>query len=335
MVNSSEKLLSSIGEFGLIKFIKKNNTRALKEHNVKIDIGDDCFVFAAGKNARYAVTSDILIENIHFKTKWSSPEQIAAKAVEVNVSDIASMGCCKPLYMFVSAGFPEKTKAAFAKKFFIALKKNCDKYSIHIAGGDTVKADKLTVSITLIGLCLSDPVSRSGAKESDIICVSGSFGDSGAGFDILNSGKINLKQHEKKLVRKHLEPEARLDIAYKMFQNNIKITSMTDSSDGLLKSVELLTSDYKKGAVIYLDKIPVSSELSEFSKKDKRKIYHYALNGAEEFELVFTIAARDKAKLQKILPSVSVIGSVDNSGKIKYFDKGIKTEMKYDGFKHF
>lgn len=335
MVITSQKLLSSLGEFGLIEFIKNNNTKSKRYHNVILDIGDDCFGFSSVKNSKYVVTTDILIEDVHFKTKWATPEQIGKKAVEVNVSDIASMGSAKPLYLFISIGIPKNTEISYAKRLFKTIKKNCDKYGIHIAGGDTVKSDKITISITLIGICKGKVIPRFGAKNSDIICVSGQFGDSGAGLDILSAEKKKLKIYEKKLVKKHLEPKARLDIANLMLKNKINVTSMTDSSDGLFKSIELLTTDYNKGAVVYMDKIPVSKELAEYTNKDKNKKYHYALNGAEEFELVFTINPKDKTKLQKLIPEISYIGYVDKSKKIKYFEKNNETEIKYNGYKHF
>ena len=121
-----------------------------------------------------------------------------------------------------------------------------------------------------------------------------------------------------------------------MFENKINATSMTDSSDGLFKSIELLTKDYGKGAVIFLDKIPVSKELIEFTNGNRDKKYRYALNGAEEFELVFTIKPQDKAKLQKLIPGISYIGHVSSKSKeIKYFEKNNEIGMKYNGYKHF
>ncbi len=113
-----KKSLSKFGEFELIDFIKKNNTLALKNHNVNVDIGDDCFCFNSHKNAKYLVTTDILIENVHFKKDWSSPETIARKAIEVNVSDIASMGSAKPLYAFLSIGISRNTSKDYIKRFF-------------------------------------------------------------------------------------------------------------------------------------------------------------------------------------------------------------------------
>lgn len=334
MKSKNDKSLSALGEFGLIEFIKRNNPKPEKRHNVSLDIGDDCFCFKPHKNSKYVVTADILIENVHFKKNWATPEQIAKKAVEANVSDIASMGSAKPLYLFVSIGIPGNTGSGYVKRLFKSIKKTCLKYGIHISGGDTVAAKYLTISITLIGISSGRIITRSGAKKGDLICASGAFGDSGAGLDILRQNKKNLKGFEKNLIKRHLEPEAALETA-NLISKNIDITSMTDSSDGLFKSAELLTSDNKKGAVINLESVPFSKNLVKYTNGDNYKKYCYALFGAEEFELVFTVNPADKDRLKKLAPSVSFIGYVDNGNGVKYFENGKRKNFKYGGYSHF
>ncbi|MFA7074811.1 MAG: thiamine-phosphate kinase [Endomicrobiaceae bacterium] len=330
------KTLSSLGEFGLINFIKKNNTHAQKYHNVCVDIGDDCFCFQSGINSKYLVTTDILIENTHFNRQWSTPEQIGMKAVEVNVSDIASMGAAKPLFIFISLGVPKNIEESYVKRLFKSIKTACKKYGIHISGGDTVSSDYITVSITIIGISLGKVVTRNKAVNNDLICVTGTFGDSGAGLDILlqNGNKRNLKKFEKNLIEKHLLPQARIETA-NLIAENINVTAMTDSSDGLFKSIELLTVDNNKGAFIDIEKIPVSDSLRKFTNNNIKNMYDYALFGAEEFELVFTINPKDKEKLQKLAPQVSYIGTVNKKNGVEYFENGKKQKIKYGGFKHF
>ena len=336
MKKSKEKFISSIGEFGLIDFIKKNNTKLTKQHNVIVDIGDDCFCFETGNSKeQFLVTTDILIEDIHFKTAWASPKQIAQKAVEVNVSDVAAMGGAKPQYMFISVGISKHTEIKYIKELFKNIKLTAEKYSIHIAGGDTVASDKLTISITMIAKSFGRIITRTNARINDIICTTGTFGNSLAGLKILQEKKNKFTPAEKFLIKKHLEPKAKLKIANLMVENNVEITSMTDCSDGLLKSVELLTTDNTKGAIINLEKIPVSSQLKKYLNFKKDKIYEYALSGGEEFELVFTIKPSSKAKLAKLLPSVNFIGYVTNSKEVKFFENGKQKQIKINGFKHF
>ncbi len=325
------KTIEKLGEFGLIEFIKKHNTKPKKHHNIYLDIGDDCFSFNPHKDSKYIVTTDILIENIHFKKEWATAKQIGQKAIEVNVSDIASMGNAKPLYAFISMGIPKNTPIDFIKKLFDSIKNTCNKYEIHLSGGDTVCAKDITISVTLIGICYDKPIPRTGAKNGDLIFVTGTFGDSVAGLEILSKAKKNLTISEKKLIKKHLVPQAKLKEA-NLISKQIKVTSMTDSSDGLFKSVELLTEN--KGAVINLEKIPLSKNLIKYTNKDYNKLYNYALFGGEEFELVFTINKKDKNKLEKLLPSATCIGYINNN-KVTYLENGKTKEVKYNGYKHF
>ena len=325
------KTIEKLGEFGLIEFIKKHNTKPTKQHNIFLDIGDDCFSFNSHKSSKYVVTTDILIENIHFKREWATPQQIGQKAIEVNVSDIASMGNAKPLYAFISLGISKNTPIDFVKKLFNSIKNTCNKYQIHLSGGDTVCSKDITISVTLIGICYDKPISRTNAKNGDLIFVTGTFGDSCAGLEILSKGNKNFKNHEKNLIRKHLVPQARLQQA-NLISQNIKVTSMTDSSDGLFKSIELLTQN--KGAVINLGKIPLSSNLIKYANKDYNKLYNYALFGGEEFELVFTIDKKDKNKIENLLPNITCIGYINND-KVTYLENGKTKNVKYNGYKHF
>jgi thiamine-monophosphate kinase len=323
--------IEKLGEFGLIEFIKKHNTKPEKHHNIRLDIGDDCFCFSPHKNSKYIVTTDILIENIHFKRNWATAKQIGQKAIEVNVSDIASMGNSKPLYAFISLGIPKSTPINFVKDLFSSIKNTCNKYKIHLSGGDTVCAKDITISVTLIGICYDKPVTRTGAKNGDLIFVTGTFGDSLAGLEILSNNKKNLTVYEKNLIKKHLVPLARLKEA-NLISQNINVTSMTDSSDGLFKSVELLTEN--KGAVINIEKIPLSKNLIKYANKDYNKLYNYALFGGEEFELVFTVNKKDKNKVEKLLPDATCIGYI-NCSKVVYLQNGKQKNIRYNGYKHF
>ncbi len=326
------KTITDLGEFGLIEFIKKNNTKPKKFHNICLDIGDDCFAFRPYTKQKYIVTTDILIENIHFKRNWATPEQIGQKAIEVNVSDIASMGNSKPLYAFVSLGIPENISVEFIKKLFNSIKNTCNKYEIHLSGGDTVRSKDITISVTLIGICYEKPVSRTGSKSGDLIYVTGTFGDSSAGLEILLAGKKNLTSFEKNLIKKHLVPQARLKEA-NLISKNIKITSMTDCSDGLFKSVELLTQN--KGAVINTENIPLSKNLIKYTNGNHNNLYNHALFGGEEFELVFTIDKKHEKKLNKLLPGATCIGYINNSNKVTYLENGKTKKVKYNGYNHF
>ncbi len=337
--------MTALDEFKLIDFIKKHNTKPKKFHNVDLDIGDDCFVYNSSDKNKYVVTTDILIDNIHFRTDWATPEQIGQKAIEVNVSDIASMGTAKPLYAFISVGIPKNTSEKFIKNFFSSVKKTCDKYDIHLSGGDTVGAEALTISVTLIGIAYDKIITRTGAKKGDLIFVSGTFGDSGAGLEIMYNVQCTtyknpfnfstfrlLNRHERLLVQRHIVPKARLKLANELTKKS-NITSMTDSSDGLFKSVELLAGN--KGAVVNMEQIPVSKDLVKYCKNDLNKLYNFALFGGEEFELVFTADKQDYDKIKKFFKNIKCIGKITDNKKIKYLRNNKIRNIKYDGYKHF
>jgi thiamine-monophosphate kinase len=325
--------VSSIGEFGLIDIIKKQFENIRNNKDVIVGIGDDCFCFKSGKNI-ICVTKDMLIEDVHFKKNWITPQQLGEKAIEVNVSDIAAMGNVKPKYVFIGLGIPPTTSKTFVSNLSKGLKKTCDKYSITVAGGDTVKTDKITISVTVVGISSSgEIIKRSGAQTGDLIGVSNTFGNAGAGVDILYKygSKYKYTKDERFLISKQNNPKARLEESQKIAKY---LTSLTDASDGLYISIDLLTKDSNKGAEIYLDKIPISLSLKNVFEENKKQI-DFALFGAEDYELVFT-APQSKAELiKKLVPQVSFIGKINSSKKVKYFYNGKEQKIQYSGFKHF
>jgi thiamine-monophosphate kinase len=275
----------------------------------------------------------MLIEDVHFKLKWISPFALGQKAVEVNVSDIASMGDAKPKYVFIGLGCPAETPAGFIKKFYSGVKKACGGYGAVIAGGDTVKSGKLAVSVTVVGECGKYIVKRSGAQNGDFIGVTNTFGDSAAGLALLMKygAAHNFAKAQKYLVSKHNIPKARLKEANKIAKY---ITAMTDASDGLYISVDLIAKESKKGANVYMERIPLSNQLKAF-ERDSLKQAKLALYGGEDFELVFTVHASNAGLVKKLVPSVSYIGMINNSAKVRYFNGKREEQTAYSGYKHF
>ncbi|MCL2485581.1 MAG: thiamine-phosphate kinase [Endomicrobia bacterium] len=327
MKQKNIKILSSIGEFALLDIIK-NNYAKTGGKSVSAGIGDDCFCFKNGRK-NICVTKDMLVEDVHFKTEWTTPYELGQKAVEVNVSDIASMGRVKPEYIFIGLGLPSGISVDFIKKLYSGIKKSCDKYGVLISGGDTVKSDKIIISVTLVGIGKQNIIRRTGAKSGDLIGVTNTFGDSGAGLDILyrRSADNKFSADEKYLIKRQSLPQARLKEAEKISKY---LTSMTDASDGLYVSIGLLT----KSADIFLDKIPLSKQLKRVVKNEKRQI-DYALFGSEDFELVFTVSQSKAKFIKKLVPEISFIGKITNSGKVRYFYNDKEQKTAYRGYKHF
>lgn len=326
------KNIASLGEFGFIDIIKKHFTAAIKDKNITVPLGDDCFCFRSGGKV-VCVTKDMLIEDVHFKKEWISPFVLGQKAIEINVSDIASMGDAKPKYVFIGLGCSSNTSVDFVNKLYKGMKKACDDCGAVIAGGDTVKSDKVAISITVVGECGKYTVKRGGAGNGDFIGVTNTFGDSAAGLALLMKygAKHKFSRDQKYLISRHNLPKARLEEAGKIAKY---ITSMTDASDGLYISVDLLAKGSKKGANVYMDRIPLSKQLKRVFTGGKKQ-QELSLYGGEDFELVFTVHASKARIVKELVPSVSYIGMMNNSGKVKYFNNGKEEKTKYSGYKHF
>jgi thiamine-monophosphate kinase len=325
------KSISSIGEFELIELIK-NKFGNRQNKNIIAEIGDDSFCFKSGKDY-ICVTKDLLIEDVHFKKDWICSRQLGKKAIEVNVSDIAAMGNVNPKYVFIGLAINPETPYDFVCDLYKGFKESCSKYKMTIAGGDTVKSDKIMISITVIGYGKEKIVKRNGARNNNLIGVTSTFGDAGAGIKLLHKYGMNHKYNnfERFLIFKHNEPQARLKESQKISKY---INSLTDASDGLYTSIELLVKSSGKGADIYIEKIPISQNLRKVFKNNKTQT-NLALFGAEDYELVFTVPKEKSQKLKKIVPSISYIGKINSSKKIKYFNNGKEQAIKYAGFKHF
>lgn len=319
-------------EFSFLKKIQKHFNKKINDKSITVQNGDDCFCFKSGK-ANICITKDILIEDSHFKKDWILPEQLGEKAIEVNISDIAAMGSIIPKFVFIGLGFPPGLSQKYLNDLYKGFEKACDRYQVILAGGDTVKSDKITVSITVIGKTQEKIILRSGAQIGDLIGVTNTLGDAGAGLDLLyNYGaEYKYNKEEKYLISRHNGPKARLKEASKIARY---LTSMTDSSDGLYISLNLIMEASNKGANIDCEKIPVSEEIIK-TIKSKDKIIDYALFGGEDYELVFTVPKNKASLLQKICPQVSYIGEVKSSKKVKYFYNGKEKKFKYKGYKHF
>ena len=261
------KTLKNIGELALIETIKKDFAAMTENKSVIAGIGDDCFCFKAGKK-NIVVTKDLLAQDTHFKKEWILPQDLGRKAIEVNVSDIAAMGAVYPKYIFIGLGVPQDTPLDYIKRFYQGVKEACKKYGAALSGGDTIKSDKIIISVTVIGEneVLRGLVKRTGAKEGDLIGVTNTFGDAGAGVELLYkyASRRRFSKAEKYLISKQNNPQARLKEAFEISKF---ATSMTDASDGLFIAVSLLA----KGANVDLEKIPISKRLKKVFPETKKQ----------------------------------------------------------------
>ncbi len=265
--------LKNIGEFGLIERIKAK-TRVDK--SVICGIGDDAAVIKLNKNKFLLLTSDILIEDVHFKRQDATPYQVGRKALAVNISDIAAMGGI-PKYALLSVGLPSNLTLDFVDRLYLGIRKLAENFKINIVGGDTSSSKKLIISVSLIGEVRNkELVTRSGAKKGDIIFVTGSLGMAWKG--------------------KHLNFTPKLEEAHTLVRN-FKISSMIDISDGLSSDLWQIAKAGKVGAVLFENLIPLAKGVKALAKKKKKNPVNFALNSGEEFELLFTLSPGEARKL--------------------------------------
>lgn len=305
--------LSQLGEFGLIDLLAKEIGKPSK--NVVLSIGDDTAVVQiAGKYI--LITTDTLIENIHFKLKNTSFFDLGYKALAINISDIAAMGGV-PTYALVTIGANKKLSAKKIEELYRGIRKLAKKHKIDIIGGDTVSSPKeLVVSITLLGEVEKNYLlTRSKAKIGDAILVTGSFG-----------GPAAEKYDSRKLKVESRQQEARTIAKSQM------ATAMIDSSDGLVRSVLEISRASKVGARIWLDSVP----------KAKKSTLEQALYGGEEYELVFTTPRSKAVELKKLIEKktkvkVSIVGEiVAKNRNVKLVDiHGKVFSLKNGGYEHF
>jgi len=311
------------GEFGLIDRIK-NKAKSFSK-DVVAGIGDDTAVLKYDKNNYILFTTDMIVENDHFSLKYSNPQQIGMKAIEQNVSDIASMGGI-PKFALVSLALPNEIDADFVDKLYSGINQKSKKYRISIVGGNITHSKDIVVSVALIGIVEKKYLTlRSGAKIGDLIFCSGNVGSSSIGLELL---RRNLKG---KSIKKHLEPQAKLDLSRKLVK--VGINSMIDISDGVASEVKHICNESNVGAVIYADKIPISKDTMNNAKKLGKDAVNFALYGGEDFELIFTA---NKNKLNRLRGfDVKVIGKiVDKKYGIKLVQNNKKIDLK-NGFDHF
>ncbi len=311
------------GEFGLIDRIK--DKIKLYSKDVVVGIGDDTAVLKYDKDNYLLFTTDMLVENDHFSLKYSTPEQIGMKAIEQNVSDIAAMGGL-PKFAVISLALPNNASVGFVDRLYNGINKKSKKYKINIVGGNITHSKEIVVNVALIGFVEKEYLAlRSEARIGDLIFCSGDVGKSSIGLELLKNNKNGNS------IKKHLEPECRLDLARKLVK--VGINSMIDVSDGIASEIKHVCGRSNVSAVIYADKIPISKDTIIDSKKLNRDPVDFALYGGEDFELAFTA---DKNKLEQLKKyDARVIGEIVDK---KYGIKLIKNNKKQNfesGFDHF
>ncbi|MBN2736727.1 MAG: thiamine-phosphate kinase [Spirochaetales bacterium] len=318
-----EQFLKDIGEHEFIsRFLRKN----LPASGIVQGIGDDCAVLDFSENEYLLVTSDMMVEDRHFTRSWFSMSQIGRKLVEINVSDIHSMGG-KASYGFLSVAFPGTMRAEESNSFFTGLYESADRHDLQLAGGDTTENDKIIVNLTLLGHVEKKRLQlRSGCQDGDLLCVTGTLGKSAAGLALFLAGQSGNKSG-------YLEPQAR---SYSdALTISLYATSMIDISDGLASEACHLARHSGLQFNIRQNDIPLSDETKKSASLLKADPIEWALSGGEDYELLFTLPPQKLDTLKKQFSDFSCIGRA-SKGVAKVCletDSGQREISK--GYEHF
>ncbi len=306
--------ISSLGEFGLIEHLTKNNE--IQNASTILGVGDDAAVIDHfGKQT--VITTDLLIENVHFDLIYTPLKHLGYKSVIVNLSDVYAMNAI-PTQITLGLGISNRFSVEALDEFYEGVYAACEKYNVDLVGGDTTTSQKgLIISVTAIGEVAPDKyVKRSTAKKGDLLCVSGSLGAAYVGLLFLErEKKIYLEspgvqpdlEGESYVVGRLLKPEARKDIVEFFEKQQLLPTSMIDISDGLSSEILHLCKQSELGCVIYEDKLPIAEEMKSAAYKFKIDPTACALSGGEDYELLFTISQNDYEKIT-FNEHISIIG---------------------------
>ena len=341
--NKERTDINELGEFWLIKHLTAN-FKIKNDYSVK-GVGDDAAVLDA-KGKQILISTDLLLEGIHFDLAYVPLMHLGYKAVQVNLSDIYAMNG-KASQITVSLGLSSKFPLEAVEEIYKGIELACNKYNIDLIGGDTSSSKQgLVISITSIGYIDADKVVyRNGAQEHDLLCVSGDLGGAYLGLQILEREKLIYLENPQiqpdlegkdYIIERQLKPEARMDIVALLDEMNIKPTSMIDVSDGLASEILHLAEQSDKGITIYEEKIPLDPMTYETARELGLDPTVCALSGGEDYELLFTISQEDYKKLKHDV-DITVIGHVtDKNSGCKMVSKSEKVhELKAQGWNAF
>jgi thiamine-monophosphate kinase len=334
--------IASLGEFGLIEHLTQNIS--FKNASTLLGVGDDAAVIDHfGRQT--VVSTDMLIEGIHFDLSYTPLKHLGYKSVVVNLSDIYAMNAT-PTQILISIGFSNRYSVEALDEFYAGVYAACEKYNVDLIGGDTSSSQKgFIISVTAIGEVVPDSfVKRNTANVNDLICVSGELGSAFLGLTLLEREKKIFAETgaqpdlegQAHIVGRLLKPEARKDIVEYFAESEIIPTSMIDISDGLSSDIMHICNKSKTGCVLYEDKFPFNDEAKEFAYKLQLDPTACALSGGEDYELLFTVSQADFEKI-KINPSISIIGYMteETEGMHLLTRGGNKHPLVAQGWNHY
>lgn len=318
--------ISTLGEFGLID--RMTEELELRNASTLRGVGDDCAVLQYSSEVadprRLLVTTDMLMEGIHFDLTYTPLKHLGYKAAMVNLSDVYAMNGT-PRQLLVSIAVGRRFKVEHLDELYAGIRLACERHGVDIVGGDTTTSlTGLAISITCIGEAQAEEiVYRSGAKDTDLICVSGNLGAAYMGLQLMEREKRIFESQKSNpetaaqpdfsgreyLIERLLKPEARRDIIQRLHEAGIRPTSMMDISDGLSSEAMHICKQSHTGCRIYEERIPIDYQTAVTAEEFNMNVYTAALNGGEDYELLFTVPLTDHEKVEQ-LDDIKVIGHI-------------------------
>ncbi|MBK7936230.1 MAG: thiamine-phosphate kinase [Lewinellaceae bacterium] len=335
--------VNTLGEFGLIEHLTRDFP--LRQPSTLKGVGDDAAVIDNGPFCT-VVSTDMLVEGIHFDLAYVPLKHLGYKSVVVNLSDIYAMNAF-PRQITVSIAMSNRFSVEALEELYAGIRAACDAYNVDLVGGDTCSSPKgLTISITAVGQCEKELLTyRNGARPGDLICITGDLGAAYLGLQLLerekriwqeNPGVQPDLENQKYAVGRQLKPEARRDMIEAFRKNELKPTAMIDVSDGLASDLFHICKQSGTGALVEESGVPIHPDTQMLALKFKLDPITCALNGGEDYELLFTIDPNDAEKV-KYLPDIYIAGEIlDAKDGIKLNTKGGNLhELKAQGWVHF
>lgn len=332
--------ISTIGEFGLIERLTSDIKPVNKE--TVTAVGDDAAILQFSSDEEVLISTDLLMEGIHFDLTYFPLKHLGYKAAMVNFSDIYAMNGT-PKQITVSLALSKKFCIEDVEDFYAGVKLACAQHGVDIVGGDTsASLTGLAISITVTGTALKGTaVKRSTAKETDLICVSGNLGAAYMGLQLLEREKIATAGKDiqpdfagkEYILERQLKPEARRDIIERLREENIRPTAMIDISDGLSSELMHICKQSSVGCRIYEERIPIDYQTAIMAEELNMNVMTCALNGGEDYELLFTVPIADHEKVAA-MKDIRVIGHIvsESMGNAMITRDGVEMQLRAQGW---
>lgn len=343
-MNKAFTPINEVGEFALIDRMGAV-LEATADEDVLIGIADDAAVYRIGEGRVHVITTDALIEGVHFDRLIMPMEHLGFKSISVNVSDVAAMNA-RPRYATIALGLPNTVSVEMVEAFYRGIRRACEAYGLTLVGGDTTAARAMTISVTVVGEAAEEAVVyRSGARPGDALCVTGDLGAAYAGLKVLLEQRKEMESAGESftpdlapyeyVIQRQLAPRARLDVVRDWAGRGVRPRALIDISDGLASEVHHLCNRSGCGAVIHAAAIPVALETRDVADRFAEDVDTYALFGGEDYELLFALSLDDLDRLDP--QSFNVVGEFTTAGAgvVVQTPEGETIPLGAGGYQHF